>query len=100
EEFPDAQAVLLAVTADEEDYDGFKFCAWKALCIRMRKLAVQFCNEGKVTQAAMILSFVAAVEQNLLGYSAEAVREVSGGRVAFLNSVIVDHVEEFVKLED
>jgi hypothetical protein len=47
--------------------------------------------------AAMVLAFVAAVEQNLLGFSAEFVRKICNRQVGFFSAKVVDYVESFVK---
>lgn len=88
--------VLVAVAANEAMYEDFPFVSWGSLCIEMRRLAVNFCRESRVTTAAMVLAFVAAVEQNLLGFSAGLVQEICKGRVALFNAAVVDHLERFV----
>src|SRR5262249_55317644 len=76
-------SVLLAVSAEEDTYEGFSFLSWSALCIEMRLLAMALKGEpqSRLT-AAMVLAFVGAVEQNLLGFSAAFVRNICKGKVA------------------
>jgi hypothetical protein len=94
---PDASHVLLVVAAEEEDYDGFRPCTWGSVCIQMRHLAIELRDEGQIMAAAMALAFVAAVEQNLMGFSAGLVRAVEHGSPVFFDGRIVDHIECFVK---
>jgi len=61
-------SVLLVVSAEEDLYQDFVVLSWADVCIEMRLLAINLRNEGHVAAAAMILAFVAAVEQNLLGF--------------------------------
>ena len=89
--------VLIAASAEEATYDDFRFLSWGAVCVEMRRLAVDVCKDGRVTQAAMILAFVAAVEQNLLGFSAEIVREICKGGHMLFNVAVVDHLEQFIR---
>ena len=95
--YPSKDRVLLAASADEAVYDGFPFCSWANVCIEMRRCAVEFCKEGRVMVAAMVLAFVAAVEQNLLGFSPKLVQDVCKGHSALFNVTVVDHLEEFVR---
>ena len=89
--------VLLVVSAEEEVYQDFDVVSWGDVCIEMRRLAIDLKNEGRVAAAAMILAFVAAVEQNLLGFSARVVRDICKGRPVPFNPWVVDHVERFLK---
>jgi hypothetical protein len=94
---PHPYFVFMATSAEEETNKDF--LPWADVCIEMRLLAVGLCNERppRLTAAAMILAFVGAVEQNLLGFSAEFVRKICNGRIIFFNAKIVDHVERFLK---
>jgi hypothetical protein len=95
-----AEHVLLAVSADEQDYDGFKPCLWGMVCIEMRRLAIELRNEQRIMAAAMVLAFAAAVEQNLLGFSADLVRSIGEDRFVFFNPRIIDHVQAFLKTQE
>jgi hypothetical protein len=91
------RALLLAVSATEEVYRGFQFLSWSTLCINMRQMAVELCTKPRVATGAMVLAFVAAVEQNLLGFSAQRVKDICDGRALMFNAAVVDHLERFVK---
>jgi hypothetical protein len=90
-------SLLLAASAEQETKDGFHFLSWGTVSIQMRRLAVHICKQGRISTAAMILAFVAAVEQNLLGFSPGLVREIMAGRAVMFNSEIVDHIEGFIE---
>jgi hypothetical protein len=62
------QCVLVARNPGEEDYQGFRARRWTDVCIELRIMAAELIKEGYLLSAAMTLSFVAAVEQNLLGF--------------------------------
>jgi hypothetical protein len=68
-------SLFLAVSAEEEAYEDFVFLSWETACINMRRFAITLRNEHRVTTAALVLAFVAAVEQNLLGFSAGPAHE-------------------------
>ncbi len=89
-------SVLLAASAEDEVYEDFVFLSWETVCINMCRFAIDLRNEGRVTSAALVLAFVAAVEQNLLGFSAAQLREVWHGRSATFNPRVVDHLERFL----
>jgi len=83
-------AKLLVVNAEKLDYWNFKPITWKDLCLELRRIVA----EGKwrtdrLMEGAMILAFVGAVEQNLLGFSASS-------RVNF-NSGLLNHIERFLE---
>ena len=60
--------VILVVDAAAEEYHGFRPWLWADACIELRLAAVRSCGRQEHLRAAMILAFVAAVEQNLLGF--------------------------------
>jgi hypothetical protein len=92
-------AIFLATSAEEETYEGFSFLRWADVCIEMRLLAIDLCKEQppRMTTAAMVLAFVGAVEQNLLGFSAERVRKICNDRLILFNTKVVDHVKSFLR---
>jgi hypothetical protein len=88
-------SIFLAASAEEHEYEYFPYLGWDDLCIAMRRLAIEVKRERLVT-AAMILAFVAAVEQNLLGFSGEVVRAVAERKAWSFNPRVVDHIARFV----
>jgi hypothetical protein len=65
--------VLLIIDAEQEDYHGFKPRLWADVCTELRHIARRTINAGDYLFAAMILAFVAMVEQNLLDIRIPAV---------------------------
>lgn len=61
--------VLVAATGDESDYGGFRLRTWGEVCIELRWLAGD--DSLCLIVRALILAFVAAVEQNLLRFQGE-----------------------------
>jgi hypothetical protein len=94
---PAKEAVLLAVSAEEQEYDGFVFVAWQDVCIEMRRLGVEMIKDDRKMAAAMVLAFVAAVEQNLLGFSAQRVQQTCAGSALYFNAHVVAHLERFLE---
>jgi hypothetical protein len=89
-------SVLIASSAEEQIYEGFRFVSWETLCLAMRRLAVDINKQSNLMAASMILAYVGAVEQNLLGFSANRVLAICEGRAAFFNPAVVNHLDRFV----
>jgi hypothetical protein len=96
---PYKHARLLAVSAEDDTYGDFPFLSWASVCVEMRRLAVGFSQEGRVVTAAVVLAFVAAVEQNLLGFSARLVQDICKGRAVLFNAEVVDYMDRFINYE-
>jgi hypothetical protein len=95
------ERVLLAVHADtQESYGRFRFVSWAEVCIRLRQVASRFTKENRVMVAAMLVAFVAAVEQNLLGFSAALVRNVRHHQPVPVDPRVVDHLNNYLALEE
>lgn len=58
--------VILVLDAADEEYFGFRPRLWADACVELRLMAARLCARSELLRAAMILAFVAAVEQNLL----------------------------------
>ncbi len=91
------RCLFLATSPEEEPHGDFTFISWADVCIEMRLLAFELKNERHYLTAAMVLAFVAAVEQNLLGFSASFIHKVRQGQVVFFNAKVVDHLESFLE---
>jgi hypothetical protein len=89
-------SVLLTVSATDDLYQGFRFLAWQNVCIEMRRLAIEFVKQGRTAAAGLVLAFVAAVEQNLLGFSSEQVRRICEERADFFKPQVVEHMARFL----
>ena len=53
----------------KEDLCGFEPRRWDDVCVALRRVACGMSRKKKIIVGAMILAFVGAVEQNLLGFS-------------------------------
>jgi len=65
--------VLLGTEAPELNIAPFEFTAWRELCQRLRRYAMQV-KQSNMLRAAAILIFCGAVEQNLFGLSVQPKR--------------------------
>jgi hypothetical protein len=63
-----AQYIILVLDAEEDSYHGFKPRLWGDACIELRLVAARLCRRSEHLRAALILGYVAAVEQNLLQF--------------------------------
>jgi hypothetical protein len=93
--------VLLATDGDKEKYAGeFRLLRWADLCLTIRSLVVGLLHQEDAVLAAMTLSFLGAVEQNLLGFSVVAVDNFRHGRLSTFNPNVVFHLKRWLALED
>ena len=94
--------VLLAVDGERTDYDGFRLLRWRDLCLRLRNVSPSLIRHNRLTLAAIVLAFVGAVEQNLLGFPHDLVmRIVQKKKEKNLagSSEIPDYLAEFTEGE-
>ena len=69
--------ILLAESGIEKEYHGgFKLLTWADVCVSLRQLVPSFVKDNRYVVASMILAFVGAVEQNLLGFPTRASKTV------------------------
>jgi hypothetical protein len=66
------QYIILAPSIEYDDIQGWTPITWKTLCIALRNMAVEMVQEKRISEAAMVLSFVGAVEQNILGFPSDS----------------------------
>ncbi len=85
-------AVLVAASAQRKNYVGFTFCSWEQVCIQMRLLSIELCKDNRVMQAAMVLAFAAAVEQNILRFSVHL-----STTCRFIDPRVADFLERFLQ---
>jgi hypothetical protein len=96
--------VLLVTSAEEATSEGdFVVRTWAEVCVELRRMAA---GELKISvpriSVALVLAFVAAVEQNLLGFSSDLIRRIKedkGDSVYFFNTTIVEHLAASQSLE-
>jgi hypothetical protein len=93
---PFKDRILVAAAGEEEAYEGFRLLTWERLCRTLRSLAAEMCADRRVMVAAMVLAFVGAVEQNLIGFSADSVARVTAGRADTFDTAVVDHLDRWL----
>jgi hypothetical protein len=91
--------VLLATASEMAvTQGGFDFRSWESVCRMLRRMAMDGLFPDKTPQVAiaLILAFVGAVEQNLLGFSPVLLRRIvhtDERRLPIFNTSIVDYLE-------
>lgn len=65
---PATEKIFLAIECGEFDLGGFTFLPWSEFCIRLRSLVPDVSKTNGKLVAALMLAFVGAIEQNLLGF--------------------------------
>ncbi len=96
---PLKKAILLASDGSEESYDQFRLITWADVCVELRRLTARFCAKNKLLLAAMILSFIGAVEQNLLGFSCSTINCIVNRQVVTFDLAIVEHLDRSLTAE-
>jgi hypothetical protein len=96
--------ILLVTSAEEATAEGgFAVRTWADVCVELRQMAAGTLKTRVPPLAvALILGFIAAVEQNLLGFSSDLIRRIKGdkeGSVYFFNTKVVDHIAKSLRTE-
>jgi hypothetical protein len=65
---PETEFIFLAVNPPYIDLRGFRFVSWVEVCVALRAIARSRLGPDHVLSTALVLAFVGAVEQNLLGF--------------------------------
>lgn len=65
------ELILLVTEAEKATYFGFAVLRWERLCLNLRRSVGRVKERRGLMAAAMVLAFVGAVEQNLLGFRVE-----------------------------
>lgn len=78
---PGAELIFLAVERPEFDLGGFRFVSWADVCIALRIAAAQMLAPEQILGTSLILAFVGAVEQNLLGFASPGAGPIPIGRI-------------------
>jgi len=91
------QCVLLATSGARLTYPGnFLFRSWAEVCMELRRVVPLLREQLPLITRAMILAFVGAVEQNLLGFSHALVKRITEGQLPLFNARIVDYMAQLV----
>jgi hypothetical protein len=89
--------ILVVTSAEQESYHGFKPREWRQVCLQLRRIAARVSREPNLMDAVMILAFVGAVEQNLLGFSTwRSTAFIGGERVVLVDTRTIDYLAEWV----
>jgi hypothetical protein len=98
--YPPEGRKFVFLTPDPEDdpnkfllEERFSKLLWRDLCLNLRRYVAKRVKSGNLTSLAMILSFVGAAEQNLLGLTNRAA--VSSGNPLMLNTETIDYLGDF-----
>lgn len=88
---------LLVTKAEDLSYSGFVVCSWRHLALHLRRAALIVAD---LSVRAMILAFAGAVEQNLLGFSADAARKAIDGKPVPVSTGLLDYLKGARKAYD
>ena len=78
---PETELIFLAVDPPDSDSHGFRFIAWADVCVTLRRIALELLASNRILTTALILAFVGAIEQNLLGFVSPEASRVPLGKV-------------------
>lgn len=93
---PQAEMILLAVDPPDTDLSGFRFLSWDDVCVTLRGIAPSLLVSERPLATALILAFVGAVEQNLLGLTSPEIIPLPLDRVPRT----VDHFARAAQMEE
>ena len=93
---PDADLIFLAVDPPTSNPGGFRFLSWADLCVNLRAIAPHMLGTEQILGTALILAFVGAVEQNLLGFVSPEATNVPTAKVPRM----LDHLTKVIRMED
>ena len=91
--------VLLAKGGERPKYYEFQLRTFEDLCRALRKRAPELIREGNMTvpTGALVLAYVGAVEQNLLGLSSGTARRVFNGEDVATGGSLVLYLEDLLE---
>jgi hypothetical protein len=92
---PGTDLIFLATEPPDMDLRGFRFLSWADVCMTLRAIAPHRLGPERILSTALILAFVGAVEQNLLGLVSPEITPMPIGRVPRL----VDHLTKAAETE-
>jgi hypothetical protein len=85
---PETELIFLSVDLPDSDLSGFRFRSWADVCVTLRAIAPRLLGPERILGTALILAFVGAVEQNLLGFVSPETTPMPIGKVPRM----VDHL--------
>jgi hypothetical protein len=83
-----AKGVVIVADAEQESYEGFAVRRWAEICVALRRVMLEVAQGKLRVVAAMMLAFVGAVEQNLLGFPS-----LDAGESPLLYPRVAEHLE-------
>lgn len=92
---PETELIFLSVDQPDSDLFGFRFLSWADVCVTLRGTAPRLLAPEHILGAALILAFVGAVEQNLLGFVSPETIPMPLGKVPRM----VDHLTKAAQME-
>jgi hypothetical protein len=102
---PNKYFVLLANEGDRPEYHQFRLWTYRDLCLRLREKVERLIQNQQlsVTAAALILSYVGALEQNMLSFSSTAARSAFKGQIVRtareLAAYLGPHLKEGINMD-
>jgi hypothetical protein len=78
---PEAELVFLAIEDTNSDTFGFRFISWANVCIALRAIAARLMAAEQILGTSLVLAFIGAVEQNLLGLASPSAGTIPIGRI-------------------
>ena len=67
---------------------GFHPVDWREFCLRLRKIVPSIIKTRGTVSAGMVLAFVGAIEQNLLGLPSQPLESVRRGLMVNVQAVL------------
>jgi hypothetical protein len=92
----ETEFIFLAVDEADSDLKGFRFLSWADVCVTLRVIAPRLLAPERILGTALILAFVGAVEQNLLGFIWPVTSSTPIGKVPRM----VDHLTKAAQAEE
>jgi hypothetical protein len=91
--------ILLAKEGQRPEYFGFQLRTYRDVCLALREKVPRLIQKQHMTIAtgALVLGYVGAVEQNLLGLSSTAARRVIKGEEVPTAGDLADYLEHFLE---
>ena len=94
---PETEFIFLSVDSPDSDLGySFRFLSWADVCVTLRGIAPRLLGPERILSTALILAFVGAVEQNLLGFDSPETPRISTIKVPRM----VDHFASALREEE